>query len=217
MISVQTGGALHAAVLGVIVLIGLHGANAPASAQIQLPVETIRHSNEPAHPFEPQLLALARGRIAELVGRPIVIEAVRAQNRKTGQLGQAEIDKLDRIWRAETESADQPMIDEVMERPLSLFLFEEMVASEGLFTEIFVTDAKGLNVGQSRVTTDFWQGDEDKWQEVVAGGPGAIHISPLREDDSTQTVQSQVSVPVLEPLDGQLIGVAIIGVNVERL
>ncbi|MAB00611.1 MAG: hypothetical protein CMN87_01605 [Stappia sp.] len=170
-----------------------------------------------ANGFREDLRALATGRIAEIVSSPQVVEAVRAQNTETAAFGQERIDELDRTWRAEAESAEQPMIDAVMERPLSLYLAGVQDASQGLFTEIFVTDARGLNVGQSRVTSDYWQGDEAMWQDTISGGPGAIDIGALVEDDSTLTVQSQVSVPVIDPESGQVIGAATFGVNVERL
>jgi hypothetical protein len=170
-----------------------------------------------ANDYKAELIALAKGRIAEIVSLPQVIEAVRAQNAETESFSQGRIDELDRTWRFETESADQPMIDRVMERPLSLLLGDLQMASEGLITEIFVTDARGLNVGQSRVTSDFWQGDEKRWQDTVTGGPGTITIGELLEDESTLTYQTQVSVPVVDPLNGEVIGTATFGVNVERL
>ncbi|WP_417771182.1 hypothetical protein [Stappia sp.] len=170
-----------------------------------------------ANQFEAELKALATGRIAEVVSSASVIDAIKAQNAQTAGYDQAKIDELDKTWRAEADSADQPMIDEVMERPVSVFLSEVQEASDGLFTEIFVMDAKGLNVGQSEVTSDFWQGDEAKWQETFSKGAGATHISDLEEDESTQTVQSQVSVPVVDPATGEVIGAATFGVNVEKL
>ena len=33
--------------------------------------------------------------------------------------------------------------------------------SMGKYAEIFAMDAKGLNVAQSTLTSDYWQGDED--------------------------------------------------------
>ena len=37
-------------------------------------------------------------------------------------------------------------------------------------------DKFGLNVGQSSVTSDYWQGDEDKFQKTFAVGPDAVFI-----------------------------------------
>ncbi|WP_434056061.1 MAG: hypothetical protein RDA78_14785 [Roseibium sp.] len=170
-----------------------------------------------ANEFESELKTLAAGKIAEIAASSEVIDAVRAQNGETGAFDQTKIDELDKTWRAEAEAVDQPMIDTVLERPLSTFLADVQESSDGLFTEIFVMDGKGLNVGQSDVTSDYWQGDEAKWQDTYSNGKGAVHISELEEDDSTQTLQSQVSVTVVDPDSGEAIGAVTFGVNVENL
>ncbi|KZM49635.1 hypothetical protein [Labrenzia sp. OB1] len=170
-----------------------------------------------ANEFESELKDLASGKIAEIAASEEVVSAVIAQNGDTASYDQSKIDELDAKWREEADAVDQPMIDEVLEKPLSVYLADTQDASDGLFTEIFVMDAKGLNVGQSDVTSDFWQGDEAKWQETYSVGKGAVHVSELEEDDSTQTLQSQVSVPVFDPASGDVIGAITFGVNVENL
>jgi hypothetical protein len=84
-------------------------------------------------------------------------------------------------------------------------------------TEIFVMDNKGLNVGQSDITSDYWQGDEAKWQKTYSVGASAIHISDVAKDESTQSFQSQLSLPVVDPANNQVIGAVTIGINVEQI
>lgn len=170
-----------------------------------------------ANEFKAELEELANGQIAEIASSSEVIAAVKAQNTQTAGHDQAKIDELDKTWRAEAEAVDQPMIDAVLENDLSGYLADLQDGSDGLFTEIFVMDAKGLNVGQSDVTSDYWQGDEAKWQETYGAGSGSVHISDLEEDESTQLLQSQVSVPVVDPDSGEPIGAVTFGVNVEHL
>ncbi len=170
-----------------------------------------------ANEFEAELMTLAKGKIAEIAEAGNVISAVKAQNIETASFDQSKIDAMDKTWRAETDASDQPMIDRVLDSPLSAFLADAQDASDGLFTEIFVMDARGLNVGQSDVTSDYWQGDEAKWKKTYGAGAGAVHISELEEDDSTQTLQSQVSVTVVDPSNGNVIGAVTFGVNVEKL
>ena len=170
-----------------------------------------------ANQFEAELSALAKGKIAEIASAPEVISAVKAQNETTAAYDQAKIDELDKTWRAQADAADQPMIDAALDSEVSGYLMDVQDGSDGLFTEIFVMDAKGLNVGQSDVTSDYWQGDEDKWQQTYSVGPGAVHISELEEDESTQTAQSQVSVSVVDPDSGAVIGAVTFGVNVDKL
>jgi len=170
-----------------------------------------------ANEFKNELTALASGKIAEIAGSSEVVSAVKAQNGETAGYDQAKIDALDKQWRAEADAADQPMIDAVLENDLSAYLADAQGGSDGLFTEIFVMDAKGLNVGQSDVTSDYWQGDEAKWKETFLKGKDAVHIGDLEQDDSTQQLQSQVSVSVTDPASGEVIGAVTFGVNVDKL
>ncbi|WP_339763572.1 hypothetical protein [uncultured Hoeflea sp.] len=148
---------------------------------------------------------------------PTVIDAIKEQNAKTAGLDQAAIDALDKDWRAQATAADKPMVDEVLGRALSKFLMEKKDASQGMITEMFVMDAKGLNVGQSDVTSDYWQGDEAKWQKTYSVGPGEVFVDEVEEDESTQALQSQASLTISDPATGEAIGAITVGINLDML
>jgi len=148
---------------------------------------------------------------------PAIVEAVKKQNQANANISQDEIVALDKKWRAETGAGDQPMIKAVLANGLSKFLKSKKEESGGLFTEIFVMDNKGLNVGQSDVTSDYWQGDEAKWKKTFSVGANALHLSDVEKDESTQTFQSQISLPVVDPKDNSVVGAITLGVNVELL
>ncbi len=170
-----------------------------------------------ANEFAAPITKLADTQVREWIKDPIVVNAIKAQNVKHANMTQADINKLDKQWMAETGSSSQPLIKSLLSNDLSKFLRAKKEASKGLFTEIFVMDNKGLNVGQSDVTSDYWQGDEAKWQKTFLVGPKAIHISDVKKDESTQTYQSQLSLPVVDPANNQVIGAITLGVNVEQL
>ena len=170
-----------------------------------------------ANEYESRLSALAQAEIAAIASSPEIIAAVRAQNAETASYDQSRIDQLDQTWRGEVGATGQTMISEVLSRPASQYLANERESSAGLFTEIFVMDSQGLNVAQSDVTSDYWQGDEAKWQDTFGNGPGAVHISEIEEDESTQTFQSQVSMTVVDPDNGAAIGAITVGVNIELI
>jgi len=148
---------------------------------------------------------------------PIVVDAINEQNAKTAGLDQAAIDALDKDWRAQATASDKPFVDEVLGRALSKFLMEKKDGSQGMITEMFVMDAKGLNVGQSDVTSDYWQGDEAKWQKTYSVGPGEVFVDEVEEDESTQALQSQASVTISDPATGKAIGAITIGINLDML
>ncbi|MFX4223771.1 MAG: hypothetical protein ACMVO3_24030 [Thalassobaculum sp.] len=170
-----------------------------------------------ANDFADQINAVLNGQVKSWISDPVVVEAVKAQNVETGGLSEADIDTLDKQWRAEAEAGSGPLIDKVLANKLSAFLKEKKEASGGLFSEIFVMDAKGLNVGQSDVTSDYMQGDEDKWQKTYPVGPDAVFIDEVEFDDSSGQFQSQANVTVTDPATGQAIGAITLGINVEKL
>ncbi len=170
-----------------------------------------------ANEFAPKLQETYSSQIQPWLNDPVVVEAIKAQNSKNASMGAGDIDALDKQWRAEAKSGSGPMIDEIMANDLSKFLSEKAAQSDGLFTEIFVMDFKGMNVGQSAVTSDYMQGDEAKWQKTYQAGSDALFIDEVEFDDSTQSFQTQMSATVVDPATGEAIGAITIGVNVEKL
>ena len=148
---------------------------------------------------------------------PEIIAAIKAQNARNANINQSQIDKLDKQWRAQTKSSARPLIDQVLSTALSTKLLDVKNRARGMITELFVMDNKGLNVGQSDATSDYWQGDEDKWQKTYLAGPGAMFIDEIEMDESTQTFQSQLSLSIADPATGQVIGAVTVGVDVDQL
>jgi len=170
-----------------------------------------------ANEFRPRLEALAEREIRAILSDPALIEAVRAQNARNAGLGRAEIESLDGEWRAQVGAAEAPLIRAVTDSPLAEALRRRQAASAGLYSEIFVMDAVGLNVAASDATSDYWQGDEAKWQQSYGAGPKAMHVGEIEFDESAQAYLSQISVAIADPETGQPIGAATFGVNVEML
>jgi len=146
-----------------------------------------------------------------------VVEAIKAQNAKHVSLTEDDIKKLDKQWRTEVDADKKPLIDAVLKNELSAFLGKKREASKGLITEIFVMDNKGLNVGQSDITSDYWQGDEAKWQKTFLVGPDAVFVDKIEKDESTQELQAQVSVSIKDPESGKVIGAITLGISIDRL
>ena len=163
------------------------------------------------------LKAYAEEQLSKWIANPDLIAAIEAQNSAHASLTQADIDQLDLDWRAQAKAGGGPLVSDLMERPLSSWLRAQQDAAAGFVTEVFVMDNKGLNVGQSEVTSDYWQGDEAKWQETYGNGGGAIHISEVEFEESTGFYQTQASLPIRDPATGELVGAITFGINVQRL
>lgn len=154
--------------------------------------------------------------VAPWLADAVVLDAIAAQNSAHADLNEAAIIEMDNEWRAEVDASAKPMIDKTLGNSLSQFLREKQEASGGLITEVFVMDNKGLNVGQSDVTSDYWQGDEAKFQKSYGAGAGAIFVDEAEKDESTQMLQSQVSLTIADAA-GNPIGAVTLGINLDAL
>lgn len=148
---------------------------------------------------------------------PEVVGAIKEQNAMNSGLTNDEIIALDKKWRAEAKADSRPMINEILGNALSKYLSEKQEDSAGLISEVFIMDAKGLNVGQSNQTSDYWQGDEAKWQKTFLEGPDALFVDEVEVDDSTDALQSQASLSITDPDTGKVIGAITIGINLDAL
>ena len=145
-----------------------------------------------------------------------MIAAINAQNTEHADLSEDQIIALDQDWRAQTDDGG-PLITDLLERPVSKWLLDQQDSTAGFVTEVFIMDNKGLNVAQSAATSDYWQGDEAKWQQTYAAEDGALHISEVEFDDSTGFYQTQASMPIVDPATGEKIGAITFGINVQSL
>lgn len=155
--------------------------------------------------------------LRDMMASNVALISLDAQNERLGDIGQGRIDELDKQWRAETESDNQPLIAQLMGNPLSSYLIRKKAESNGLFAEMFVFDAKGMNVGQSSVTSDYWQGDEDKFLKTFAVGPDAVFVDEIEYNDETRQRRRQVSFTIVDPATGESIGGATVEINIDEL
>jgi len=149
--------------------------------------------------------------------QPVTILSVNASNVRHESVQQTEIDTLDNAWKSEAKSDDQPLIAEILSSPLSSYLLYLQAKSSGLFAEIFVMDKFGLNVGQSSVTSDYWQGDEAKFQKTYDVGPDAVFIDEPEFSDDTKTWRAQVNFTIVDPASKAPIGAVTAEINLTEL
>jgi len=156
------------------------------------------------------------GGLKEWLNVPVVRMTLESRNEANAGLAQSDIEALDKKWVQETGSDDQPIITAVLNSPLSTYLLRVQAGSGGLYPEIFVMDAKGLNAGQSSITTDYWQGDEAKFQKTYDMGDGVVFIDEPEYHDATDTWRAQVNM-TLSNDKGQRIGAATVEINLTEL
>jgi len=134
-----------------------------------------------------------------------LVNAVKEQNSKKTPLDN--IKKIDQEW------VDGKVHDFAMSLQTNKAgkILTKSVNRNKVYVEAFLCDDQGAVVGEYPKTTDYWQGDEDKFKKSFNNGKGRIFVGKLEYDESTKTHAVQVSVPVLD--NYKTIGVLIVGLR----
>lgn len=121
-----------------------------------------------------------------------ILGAVREQNALNVPLSR--IRSIDISWMTATEP--DARMQTLLKNPCAKSLQASTAARAG-YREAFVMDNQGALVCMTRKTSDYWQGDEDKWTKPFVEGRAAFVDEPAF-DASSATYAVQLSVPVAE-------------------
>jgi len=197
-----------------VISLGLSGCDARAEAERaspkrlpEVPVEAMQPAPSPLpattiavtdkeQEFRDSIVASCLGLLQELSRDAVLVEAVAQANRVNFESPE-EILVKDKHWR-QTSNPDDPLIRSYIQNPCADAL-RKVCREHPEYTEIFVMDAKSCIVSESHRTSDYWQGDEDKWTRSFNGGKGALHASEIEYDESSQAYVVQISLPVMGP------------------
>ena len=142
--------------------------------------------------------------LAALASDPVVVQAVVKSNKDNQSVTQPIINQRDQAWRQgkSTDSIIKPYLTNAAAQ--SLVKFQQANPS---FTEIFVADARGLNVSVTDKTSDYYQADEAWWQQSFNNGQGKAFHGNIMYDTSSQSEAFPLYQPVFDPASHKAIGV----------
>lgn len=158
---------------------------------------------------DPMLVSDIRA-VQQLAQHPIIREAVRAQNARKVTLDR--IQAIDEAWSSTEELTPFKLSLQTSEVGT---LLKQSVLLNPSYTELFVTDDQGANVAAYPATSDYWQGDEEKFTKSFVGR-GRVFVGEQEYDESTKKVAVQVSVPVYDETN-KATGVLVAGLVVDYL
>lgn len=146
------------------------------------------------------------------IGRdPVIVAAVKAQNAKKVTLDA--IKALDAQWIAGKAAT---LVKQTTTGPCADRL-RALVAANSTYGETFVMDDQGAIVCATSKTSDYWQGDEAKFEQAFRAGKGNVFIDRPKYDDSSAASIAQISVPVMDNdrADARAIGALTVGIVVK--
>jgi hypothetical protein len=151
-----------------------------------------------------QILEKKKELIENLAKDPLIIKAVKESNERNHNITLPEILRLDAKWQ-KTEGLDE-FIKSFIINACGQYLAKFQETNE-VFSEIFVTDEKGLIVGETNKTTDYLQADEDWWVKAYNQGKGMSYYGALEYDVSSRTEAISLYVPVRDLETQKAIGI----------
>jgi hypothetical protein len=153
--------------------------------------------------------AYARAARAQAIARDSSIHAaVSASNASVESPEQ--VRRRDALWIANLRD---PLRQAIVQAPCSAKV-REMVKDDPLVVEAFVMNDRGTLVCSVAETSDYWQGDEAKWQRTFVDGKDAFVEEPAF-DASSGKYAIQVSVPIQEA--GKRTGAVTLTLKLNRL
>lgn len=138
---------------------------------------------------------------------PIIVGAIKRANARPRST--RTITEIDKRWQS-TPGTD-PLVRSLMTNDCAMRL-RALQSALSATAEAFVTDRLGATVAMTHKTSDFWQGDEDKFTKALAGRRGSYHIDPPRFDEAPAI---QIALPVFDA--GTAIGVMVVTLDREKL
>jgi hypothetical protein len=119
------------------------------------------------------------------------------------------ISRRDAAWVANPRD---PLRQDIVQAPCSAKV-REMVKDDPLVVEAFVMNDRGTLVCSMAETSDYWQGDEAKWQRTFVDGRDPFVEEPAF-DASSGKYAIQLSVPIAEA--GRRIGAVTLTLKLHR-
>jgi hypothetical protein len=139
-------------------------------------------------------------------GDPAVVKAVVAHNDK-GPLAGMDNPK----WKAVRRS--DALVKEFQSNPAGQYLQQKLKDSNDVYSEAFLNGAQGEKVAFAEKTSSYIHKGQAKFD--VPFGSGKAWQGKPEFDESSQTHQVQVSVPVLS--GGKPVGALVVGLNLTKL
>jgi len=151
-----------------------------------------------------QILERKKDLIKNMSQDPQLVNFVRSANEKNRDLSDSAINRIDERWQR-TEGIDD-FIKPFITNDTALFLVAFQDEND-VFSEIFVTDKKGLIIGETNKTSDYFQADEEWWVQTFNEGKGKEFYGEIEYDESSRSEAIPIYMPVLDPDSQEVIGI----------
>ena len=133
--------------------------------------------------------------VSTLAKTPLVRDT--SETESGAELDPDGVAEIDRNWRRHVGLPPDAAV--LLDSPTSRFL-HEVVSGDPIYRELLVADRRGRLVAASGVTSDYYQGDEYWWREVV--NKGLVSVTDVAWDESAEVFALEVAAPIEDHAGG---------------
>lgn len=159
-------------------------------------------------------------KIRQLMRAPALINALRNQaNQQDPAIGTIvspdKVVALDRDWQeASANGTASRLAAEILQNDVSTYLQRAYRNRDVRFAEAFIFDRQGLIIGMSSPTSNYDQSSEAKFNIFAEKTADAVQIADIYYDPLSSKFLSQITVPVTDPQNGDVLGALTVGLDV---
>ncbi|HBP51399.1 TPA: hypothetical protein DD455_03655 [Candidatus Shapirobacteria bacterium] len=175
---------------------------------------------EPTIPIEVELPAQIKDIFTRITlplyylpNNKIIIDELVKYNDLNKDLTSKEIALIDNIWQKSQDTDDFSKQFKTNSIAKELIRFQEIYPE---FTEIFISDMRGLVVGMTHKTSDYLQSDEEWWVNSLKKNGQSFH-GEFEYDESSQTEAIAVYLPMVNQNNAKVIGVIKVIVTIDSI
>lgn len=201
---------------GVLVFFLIIGGTTPASAQdvsseTQALIASVKDAVNTHAEISDKVKFYVVQKFIPTITHEAFVRETTTQNNKNVPL--AEIQEIDKQWIEAEEEI--PIYQEKLNNACAQEL-KTLVAANPYIVETFVMDNQGAIVCMNKITSDYWQGDEAKWQNAYNKGLGGLDVGKIKFDKSANAVLQQISLPIIDT-NNKVIGAVTFGIDVTKI
>lgn len=152
---------------------------------------------------------------AKIKNNADVVAALIRQNASNREKTTNQLRQIDEQWQLAFKVGNFNYAQVIVNKPISRLLMQLRASANDLLSEIIVMDERGYNLAVAEMTSDYWQGDEDKYLQVYNKAPSVIYFEQIKYDASSRRFQVQVSTQIMDKNQKPL-GVVTLGVDVDK-
>lgn len=152
---------------------------------------------------------------AKIKSNADVVAALIRQNADNREKTTNQLRQIDEQWQLAFKVGNFNYAQVIVNKPVSRLLMQLRASSNDLLSEIIVMDERGYNLAVAEMTSDYWQGDEDKYLQVYSKAPTTFYFDQIKYDASSRRFQVQVSTQILDKSQKPL-GVVTLGIDVDK-